>query len=80
MPAFSPEVLADPLGVVTALLASRAPGLGFDTIEQVVARVAPTRATRRRLAQALVDRPAMLADGRSPAPRAVAELPVAMGE
>ena len=41
-------------------------------------RVAGGRAKRRRLALALQDRPAMLADGRSPAPRSVGDLLVAL--
>ncbi len=41
-------------------------------------RVAPGRATRRRLAQALMDRPRIIADGRSPAPRVLGDLLVAL--
>ncbi|HTW97877.1 MAG TPA: hypothetical protein VMD59_03815, partial [Acidimicrobiales bacterium] len=78
MAAFSLEVLADPLGLVTALIARRARGLGGEGLEEVVCAVAPGRAARRRLAQALLDRPAVLEDGRSPAPRVVAELLVAL--
>jgi hypothetical protein len=78
MPAFSPEVLSDPLGVVTGLLARRAKEIDADALSQLVITVAPGRAVRRRLAQALTDRPAVLEDGRSPAPRVVAELLLAM--
>lgn len=36
------------------------------------------RAKRRRLAQALSDNPAVLADGRSPGPRVIADLLLAL--
>ena len=38
------------------------------SVEAVVVRVAGGRAKRRKLAQALTQRPAILTDGRSPAP------------
>jgi hypothetical protein len=44
----------------------------------VVATIAGGRAKRRRLAQALLDRPTVLADGRSPAPRGVGDLLIAL--
>ena len=47
-------------------------------IEDAVVSVAGGRAKRRRLAQALLDGPAVLADGRSPAPRAVGDLLIAL--
>jgi hypothetical protein len=47
-------------------------------IEEIVAGFASTRSRIRRLAQALADRPAILADGRSPAPVAVGDLLVAL--
>jgi hypothetical protein len=47
-------------------------------IEAAVSSVAGGRAKRRRLAQALLDRPAVLTDGRSPAPRGVADLLIAL--
>lgn len=78
MPAFSPEVLANPIGVVTTLVARRAPVLPIDALEQLVTVVAPGRAVRRRLAQALLERPDVLKDGRSPAPRVVAALLLAL--
>ena len=42
--------------------------------------VAGGRAKRRRLAQALLDRPRVLDDGRSPAPRAVGDLLIALNK
>src|SRR2546426_4247402 len=74
----APEVLADPIGVVVDLVTRNEPGLDRVAVTEVAATVAGGRAKRRRLAQALVDRPALLADGRSPAPRVVADLLIAL--
>ena len=41
-------------------------------------RVAAGRAKRRRLAQALLDKPSLLTDGRSPAPRVAGDLLIAL--
>ena len=73
----APEVIADPIGVVVDLVAERETRLDRTDIEAAVASVAGGRAKRRRLAQALLDRPEVLVDGRSPAPRAVANLLIA---
>ena len=73
----APEVIADPIGVVVDLVAERETRLDRTDIEAAVASVAGGRAKRRRLAQALLDRPEVLVDGRSPAPRAVADLLIA---
>lgn len=81
MPAgMAAEVIADPGGVVVDLLASVEPSLDRTVIAKVVERVGGGRAKRRRLAQALVDQPALLSDGRSPAPRAVGDLLIALRE
>lgn len=80
MPAWAPEVLADPLGVVVDLVMARDPALARPAVEETVKAVAAGRSTRRRLAQALVDKPSLLEDGRSPAPRVVAELLVNLGD
>jgi 3-hydroxyisobutyrate dehydrogenase-like beta-hydroxyacid dehydrogenase len=53
-------------------------GLDRAAITDVVSRVAGGRAKRRRLAQALLGRPVVLADGRSPAPRVVGDLLIAL--
>ena len=66
--ALAPEVLADPIGVVVDLIAERKSGLDRSTITRVVEEIAGGRVKRRRLAQALIDRPRVLDDGRSPAP------------
>jgi hypothetical protein len=74
----APEVLTDPIGVVAGLIARHEPSLDRATVTEVVESLAGGRAKRRRLAQALLDRPAVLADGESPAPRAVADLIIAL--
>ena len=74
----SPDALADPVGVIVGLVAGREPALDRAVIARVAEGVAGGRAKRRRLAQALLDNPGVLADGRSPAPRAVADLLIAL--
>src|SRR6266581_1968748 len=70
--------MSDPAGLITELVTVKEHQLGRDQVHAVVAAVAGGRAKSRRLALALAGRPAMLADGRSPAPRAVANLLVAL--
>src|SRR6266851_2929259 len=74
----TPEVLADPIGVVVRLVTRIEPQLGRVVIEEAVTSVAGGRAKRRKLAQSLQQRPSVLTDGRSPAPRAVGELLIAL--
>ncbi len=74
----SPEALAAPIGVIVGLVAGREPALDRAVIARVTEGVAGGRAKRRRLAQALLDNPGVLADGRSPAPRAVADLLISL--
>jgi hypothetical protein len=69
---------ADPTAVIVGLVSSVEPGLDLAALEEVVARAGGGRAKRRRLAQALADRPALLTDGRSPAPRPVGDLLIAL--
>jgi hypothetical protein len=78
VPACAPDVLGDPAGVITGMVAEVERTLGRAAIADTVAGVAGGRAKRRRLAQALLDRPALLADGRSPAPRAAGDLLLAL--
>ena len=73
-----PRVVVDPIGMVIDLVAECEPGLALPVIATVVARVAGGRAKQRHLAQALAERPAVLTDGRSPAPRVVADLLVGL--
>jgi hypothetical protein len=76
--ATSPQALADPIAVIVGLVADRDPTVDRALVADVVTDLAGGRAKRRRLAQALLDKPAVLADGRSPAPRAVADLLIAL--
>jgi hypothetical protein len=78
VPAHAPQVLADPLKVVVDLVRKVEPGLDRQAIGEIAQRVAAGRAKRRRLAQALLDTPALLVDGRSPAPRSVGNLLIAL--
>ncbi|MGY1503694.1 site-specific integrase (plasmid) [Streptomyces sp. QTS52] len=68
------RAVADPIGLITDLVADVEEGLGAETIRAVVTAVAGGRAKSRRLAEALATRPAVLTDGRSPAPRAIGDL------
>jgi uncharacterized protein YidB (DUF937 family) len=70
--------VSDPVGLITELVAAAGPGLAAEQIRAVVTAVAGGRAKSRRLAAALASRPAVLADGRSPAPRAVGDLLLAL--
>jgi hypothetical protein len=72
------RAVSDPAGLITDLVTARERQLGRDQVHAVAAAVAGGRAKSRRLALALAGRPAVLADGRSPAPRAVANLLVAL--
>ena len=72
------RAVGDPVGLITELVAAAEPGLASEQIRVVVTAVAGGRAKSRRLASALAGRPAVLADGRSPAPRAVGDLLVAL--
>jgi len=71
-------VLADPVGVVAGLLCAAEPGLDRQMAGDLVRSVAAGRAKRRRLAQALLDKPSLLVDGRSPAPRVAGDLLIAL--
>lgn len=72
------RALSDPAGLITDLVTEAGPGLGREQVREAVSAVAGGRAKSRRLALALAGRPAVLTDGRSPAPRAVADLLVAL--
>ncbi|HUL25456.1 MAG TPA: hypothetical protein VLW44_06760 [Streptosporangiaceae bacterium] len=78
MAAGIPDVLADPVGVAVALVAGAEPALSRAAVQDVVISVAGGRAKRRKLAAALAERPAVLADGRSPAPRVIGDLLIAL--
>ena len=72
------RAMSDPAGLISDLVMAACHGLGRGKVQAVVAAVAGGRAKSRRLALALAGRPEVLADGRSPAPRAVANLLVAL--
>ncbi|MDX3777010.1 site-specific integrase [Streptomyces europaeiscabiei] len=68
------RAVSDPIGLITDLVADVEKELGAESIQAVVTAVAGGRAKSRRLAEALAMRPAVLTDGRSPAPRAIGDL------
>ncbi|WP_194926657.1 hypothetical protein [Catenulispora pinisilvae] len=73
-----PDVVADPIGVMVDLVAAVEPALGRPVIEGLVRAAAGGRAKQRKLASALADRPQILIDGRSPAPRTIGDLLIAL--
>lgn len=70
--------VADPIGTILDLIAAVEHRLEPAQIRAAVAGVAGGRAKSRRLALYLVEHPGVLTDGRSPAPRAVADLLIAL--
>jgi hypothetical protein len=77
-PQLPDRAVADPIGTIIDLITTVEPDLGVEQIRCVVASVAGGRAKARRLASYLVEHPAVLTDGRSPAPRAVGDLLTAL--
>lgn len=76
--AHSERAVSDPIGLIVELIGAVDHTLAPERIRGVVTAVAGGRAKARRLAAALAQRPGMLVDGRSPAPRAIAELLLAL--
>ncbi|SHN22872.1 hypothetical protein [Actinacidiphila paucisporea] len=68
------RAVTDPVGLITDLVSDVEKQLSAETIRAVVTAVAGGRAKSRQLAKALETRPAVLSDGRSPAPRAIGDL------
>jgi hypothetical protein len=68
----------DLVAAITERVAQAETGLDRGVIEEIVAGFASTRSRIRRLAHALADRPAILTDGRSPAPVAAGDLLIAL--
>lgn len=68
----------DLIAQITGCVAQVETGMTLAVIEDIVAGFASTRSRIRRLAGALADRPAVLTDGRSPAPVAVGDLLIAL--
>jgi hypothetical protein len=78
VPGTAADAVTDPLGAVLELIAAVEPVLDTAVAAGVVSGVAPGRNVRRRLAQALTERPAILTDGRSPAPKVAGSLLIAL--
>ena len=72
------DPFTDPVAVAVELVSCAEAGLDVAVIEKVVISVAGGRSKRRRLAAALAANPSVLIDGRSPAPRVVGELLIAL--
>ena len=72
------QTVTDPIGVVEGLISGVESSLDETTVAAVVSAVAGGRVQRRRLATALVARPSVLTDGRSPAPRVIGDLLIAL--
>jgi hypothetical protein len=68
------RALSDPVGAVVAVVTAAEPALDPHVVAEVVTAVAAGRVKQRRLAAALQQRPEVLLDGRSPAPRVVGDL------
>ena len=72
------RVTTDPVAVVVELVGALEPNLSPAVVEGIITTLAKGRATQRRLAQALSERPGLLTDGRSPAQRVVGDLLIAL--
>ena len=74
------RAISDPIGFVKDLVLTVDGRLTADQIRTVVTGVAGGRAKSRRLAALLAERSVTLTDGRSPAPRAIGDLLIALRE
>ena len=72
------DSLLDPLGVVIAAVTAIDPDADREMVRRVVEDVGGGRAKRRRLATAVTANPTVLGTGRSPAPRVVGDLLLAL--
>jgi hypothetical protein len=77
-PPAAPAAMVDPIGTVVAVVTAVDPTLGRDEVRRVVEQVSGGRAKRRRLATALTGDASVLSSGRSPAPRVVGDLLLAL--
>ncbi|MFF0630440.1 site-specific integrase [Streptomyces sp. NPDC004296] len=75
---YGDRAVADPVGLMVDLIAAVDRRLDPGVLHAVVLGIAGGRAKSRRLAAALAQRPEVLRDGRSPAPRAIADLLIAL--
>jgi hypothetical protein len=71
-------VLLDPVGTVTVAVTAFDPDADREMVRRVVEHVGGGRAKRRRLATAVTSNPNVLGTGRSPAPRVVGDLLLAL--
>lgn len=74
------RAVGDPIGLIVDLVAAVERQMEADRIRAVVTSFAGGRAKSRRLAAHLAEHPSVLTDGRSPAPRAVGDLLIALRE
>ncbi len=74
----SDRSVSDPVGFITDLVVAVDDRLALERARSVVTSVAGGRSKSRRLAGFLAERPAVLTDGRSPAPRVVGDLLIAL--
>lgn len=72
------EPLADPIGTVVSAVTAADSAVDRDTVRQVVEQVGGGRVKRRRLAAALTADASVLRSGRSPAPKVVGDLLIAL--
>jgi hypothetical protein len=72
------RVVSDPVGFISELVVAVDDQLASEEIRAVVSTIAGGRAKSRRLAAFLADHSAVLSDGRSPAPRAIGDLLIAL--
>jgi hypothetical protein len=72
------EALVDPIGTVVAVVTALDPALDPDTARRVVEQVGGGRAKLRRLATTLAEDASVLTSGRSPAPKVVGDLLLAL--
>lgn len=79
-PGHPERAVSDPIGLIADLVAAIEHQLEPDRIRAVVASVAGGRSKSRLLAAHLTEHPRVLNNGRSPAPRAVGDLLIALRE
>lgn len=77
-PGYPGRAVSDPIGLIVDLVVAVEHQLKPEQIRTVVTAVAGGRAKSRRLASALAERPEVLGDGKSPAPRAAGDLLLAL--
>lgn len=72
------RAVSDPAGFITELVVAVDDRLACEQIRAIVSTIAGGRAKTRRVAAFLADHSEVLSDGRSPAPRAVGDLLIAL--